>query len=71
MTVRRLDKIPELKKKYHSATEEYFNGGYAEKIEELITEEGWYLLHHPVISDTKNTKLRIVFDSAAKLRVYH
>ena len=42
MTERRLDKNPELKKKYHSAMEEYFNEGYAEKIEKPITEEGWY-----------------------------
>ena len=49
MTERRLDKNPELKKKYHSAMEEYFNEGYAEKIEKPITEDGWYLPHHPVI----------------------
>ena len=48
--------------------EEYFFGGYAEKIEEQPTEEGWYLPHHPVILDTKNTKVRIVFDSAAKIK---
>ena len=68
MTERRLDKNPELKKKYHSAMEEYFYGGYAERIEGPITDEGWYLPHHPVISDTKNTKVRIVFDSAAKVK---
>eukprot|EP00112_Aurelia_sp_Birch-Aquarium-sp1_P005177 Seg1587.2 transcript_id=Seg1587.2/GoldUCD/mRNA.D3Y31 product="hypothetical protein" protein_id=Seg1587.2/GoldUCD/D3Y31 len=68
MTERRLDKNQELKKKYHSAMEEYFNGGYAERIEEQPTEEGWYLPHHLVISDTKNTKVRIVFDSAAKVK---
>jgi len=68
MTERRLDKNPELKKKFYSAMEEYFHEGYAEKIEKPITEEGWYLPHHPVISDTKNTKVRIVFDSAAKVK---
>ena len=26
------------------------------------------MLHHPVISDTKNTKMRIVFDSTAKFK---
>ena len=67
MTEKRLEKNPELKKKYHSAMEEYFFGGYAERIEEQPTEEGWYLPHHPVISDTKNTKVRIVSDSAAKV----
>ena len=68
MAKRRLDKNPELKKKYHSAMEEYLIGGYAEKIDKQPTEEGWYLPHHPVISDTKNTKVRIVFDSAAKVK---
>ena len=47
--------------------DEYVNEGYAEKIQGQSTEEGWYLLHHPVISQTKNTKVRIVFDSAAKV----
>ena len=68
MTKKRLEKNPELKKKCHSAMEEYFFGGYAERIEEQPTEEGWYLPHHPVISDTKNTKVRIVFDSAEKVK---
>ena len=68
MTERRLDKNPELKKKYHLAMEEYFNGGYTERIKEQPTEEGWYLPHNPVISDTKNTKVPIVFDSAAKVK---
>ena len=62
MTEKRLEKNPELKKKYHSAMEVYFFGGYAEKIEEQPTEEGWYLPHHPAVSDTKSTKVRIVFD---------
>ena len=48
--------------------EEYFFGGCAERIEEQPTEEGRYLPHHPVISDTKNTKVQIVFDSAAKVK---
>ena len=49
MTEKRLEKNPELRKKYHSAMEEHFFGGYAEKIEEQPIEEGWYLPHHPVI----------------------
>ena len=68
MTEKKLEKNPELKKKYHSAMEVYFFGRYAEKIEEQPTEEDWYLPHHPVISDTKNTKVRIAFDSAAKVK---
>eukprot|EP00794_Sanderia_malayensis_P002620 gene2620-3033_t len=68
MTERRLENNLELKKKYHLAMEEYFKEGYADRIEGKPTEEGWYLPHHPVVSETKNTKVRIVFDSAAKVK---
>ena len=41
-----------------------FSEGYVQKRERKNTEEEWHLPHHPVIPDTKNTKFRIVFDSA-------
>ncbi len=68
MTKQRSENNLELKKKYHLAMEEYFKEGYADRIEEKPTEEGWYLPHHPVVSEKKNTKVRIVFDSIAKVK---
>ena len=66
-TERRLNNNPELKRKYHEAMKDYVSEGYVQKLERPNIEEGSYLPHHPVISDTKNTKVRIVFDSAAKV----
>ena len=62
-----LSKDPELKMKYHTAIQEYFREGYAQKLERPLIEEGWYLPLQPVTSDMKTTKVRIVFDSAAKV----
>ena len=66
-TERRLNNNPELKRKYHEAMEDFVSEGYVQKLKRPNIEVGWYLPHHPVISDTKNTKVRIVFDSAAKV----
>ena len=43
--------------------------GYAEPERELNLSDGtvWYLPHHPVISETRPGKVRIVHDCAAKL----
>jgi hypothetical protein len=65
-TERRLKKSPILRERYTSAIEEYEKGGYIEKLETKPEDAGWYLPHHPVISEEKNTKCRVVFDSAAK-----
>ncbi len=54
-----------VKERYHKAIEAYINEGYVSKLNERPRDTGWYLPHHPVISDHKNTKLRVVFDSAA------
>ncbi len=64
---RKLKKSPVLQERYHKAIEAYINEGYVSKLNERPTDTGWYLPHHPVISDYKNTKLRVVFDSAAKV----
>ena len=41
--------------------------GYSEKVtEEARKEKEWYVPHHPAVSSTKNTKVLIVFDCAAK-----
>ena len=65
-TERRLKKSPILREGYTSAIEEYEKGGYIKKLETKPEDAGWYLPHHPVISEEKNTKCRVVFDSAAK-----
>ena len=59
-------KQPFLKEKYGKVIEDYVADGYLEKLSEKPSDTGWYLPHHPVISEDKNTKLRIVFDSSAK-----
>ena len=66
-TERRWNNNPELKKKYHEAMKDYVSEGYVQKLERSSIVGGWYLPYHPVISDTKNTKVRIVFDYAAKV----
>jgi hypothetical protein len=67
----RMRKQPSLKEKYGKVIEDYVADGYLEKLPEKPSDTGWYLPHHPVISEDKNTKLRIVFDSSAKrYRVY-
>ena len=56
-----------IKERYHEAIQAYINEGYVSKLEKQPTDTGWYLPHHPVIADCKNTKLRVVFDLAAKV----
>jgi hypothetical protein len=63
---RRMRNQPSLKEKYGKVIEDYVADGYLEKLPEKPSDTGWYLPHHPVISEDKNTKLRIVFDSSAK-----
>ena len=53
--------------KYHTAIQEHIREGYVQKPERPLIEEGWCLQHHPVISDTKTTKVRIGYNSAAKV----
>ncbi len=65
-TERRLNKQPSLKERYCKAIADYVTDGYVEKLPKKPSDPGWYLPHHPVISEEKNTKLRIVFDSSAK-----
>ena len=65
-TERRLNKQPPLKERYSKAIEDSVTDGYVEKLPKKPPDVGWYLPHHPIISEEKNTKLRIVFDSSAK-----
>ena len=46
--------------------------GFTEKLDQSgPMDGGWYLAHHPVILERKNTKCGIVFDSAAEAKGYH
>ena len=66
---RRMRKQASLKEKYGKVIENYVADGYLERLPEKPSDTGWYLRlpHHPVISEDKNTKLRIVFDDGTSL----
>ena len=67
---RRLEKN-ELMSRYDEGVRKFLDRGYAEKVpdNELHANDGtvWYLPHHPVVSEAKGGKLRIVMDCSAKL----
>ena len=59
--------------KYNNIFEDYVKKGYLRKIPAehadwlATSSDGWYLPHFPVIrEDRMTTKIRIVFDAAAK-----
>ena len=57
--------------RYDEGVRKFLDRGYAEKVpdNELHVNDGivWYLPHHPVVSEVKGGKLRIVMDCSAKL----
>ena len=61
-----------LTEKYGEGINKFLDKGYAERVpeNELDLDDGtvWYLPHHPVISEAKGGKLRVVIDCSAKLR---
>ena len=64
-----LIKKPEVAKRYKEAMNANVEKGYVRKLRPNEGEDGpsWYLPHLPVIrEDRKTTKVRIVFDSAAR-----
>lgn len=67
---RRLLKDGKLHTKYADMMEDLLTKGYAEAVVECpeSVAEGpeWYIPHHPVFSQSKPDKVRIVFDCAAK-----
>ena len=55
--------------RYGSELQKLLQKGYAEEIPQLDIfgkEKVWYIPHHPVITEKKPDKLRVVFDCAAK-----
>ncbi|XP_064648547.1 uncharacterized protein LOC135500823 [Lineus longissimus] len=64
---RTLLKKPHLAEKYCDWMRQNIQKGYLQEIEAANAEGGWYLPHFPVVrEDKETTKVRIVFDSAAK-----
>ena len=66
---RRLLKDPSLKAKYTEVVENYVSKGHARRMNfdggQKQSKISWYLPHHPVINPHKS-KIRVVFDCAAK-----
>ena len=65
----RLSKDDELWKKYVETMDGYVHKGYSKRAfirEASETGKMWYLPHHPVLSDKKPAKVRVVFDCAAR-----
>ncbi|XP_013409147.1 uncharacterized protein LOC106172792 [Lingula anatina] len=66
---RRLQRDEKLREKYTQAVQEYIDKGHAQKIDHRNMHNNsnsvWYLPHHPVIN-SKKSKIRVVFDCAAK-----
>jgi hypothetical protein len=68
MLKKRLDRDQELKIQYANAINDLLSNDYAEKVPEVevqVRSQVHYLPHHPVINPNKS-KLRVVFDCAAK-----
>ncbi|XP_041978615.1 uncharacterized protein LOC121732727 [Aricia agestis] len=68
-TEKRIDKDPELRKKYAELMAALIEKGYAEKAPTHKTPgKTWYLPHFPVLNPRKPGKVRIVHDAAAKTK---
>ena len=72
MPKKTFQKIPTLKEGYVNTIDEYLSKGHAPKVN-LSTDKRddvfvWYLPHHPVIHPYKPSKVRVVFDCAAKCK---
>ena len=68
---KKLERNPELSKKYAEGMEDLLSKGYAIEVpqDEVGRQDGkvWYLPHHPIVNPNKE-KPRIVFDCAAQYR---
>jgi hypothetical protein len=70
-TEKRLRKEPEIEMAYKETIENYENKGYIRKVptNEEDHKNKWYLPHFPVVRlEKETTKVRIVFDAAAKFK---
>ena len=67
---KRLQKDPNLLKKYSDNMDDLLAKGYASEVPQVDLENPqqplWYLPHHPVYNPNKPEKIRVVFDCAAK-----
>ncbi len=67
---RRLNKDPELHRRYKAGIDDLLKRGYAEHVSCIDKDTSsrctWYLPHHNVMNPNKPDKLRIVFDCAAQ-----
>ena len=67
---KKMKRNPEFADKYQQSMKEMMDKGYSEVVpdNELTRDDGkvWYLPHHAVVREDKPTKMRIVFDCAAK-----
>ena len=71
---RALDKRPSIKLQYTKVLQAYLEKGYIRRVSEaadLSIPDQWHLPHFPVVRDDKTTtKVRVVFDAAAKCNGY-
>ena len=66
-TENRLLRDKELGKVYSTTIDNYLKKGYLQEVKDGNKDEGWYLPHFPVLRpDKATTKVRVVFDGAAK-----
>ncbi len=67
---KRLQRNPDLLKKYSDNMDDLLAKGYATKVSRFDFDNPqqplWYLPHHPVYNPNKPDKMRVVFDCAAK-----
>jgi len=71
---KRLQKNPDLHKRYSAGIKDLINKGYAEEVDSKENPQDgitWYLPHHNVVSPNKPDKLRIMFDCAAEYGMEH
>lgn len=65
---KKMQKLPELKKKYKEVMDDYIKCGHMVKVEpsRRVTEETYYLPHHPINHTSNSTgKFRVVFNASA------
>ncbi|XP_053403139.1 uncharacterized protein LOC128558265 [Mercenaria mercenaria] len=68
-TEKKIEKDPVLKEAYKTTLQKYLNKGYITEVNlnETFNDSEWYIPHFPIVKlDRETTKVRIVFDAAAK-----